>query len=96
MNDKQIFEMIDTMDPALLSQLFCEALDESGIEYQIGETNIVFPNLMPVQKFSLYTMSFADNANPEYCYENHTTPETMRTWQYLIGNFGGIKNLSAA
>ena len=96
MNDKQIFDMIDTMDPAILSQLFCEALDESGIEYQIGDTDIVFPNLVPVQRFSLYAVSFSDDANREYRYEKPVTPETMRTWQYLIDDFGGISNLSAA
>jgi len=96
MNDKQLFDMIDSMDPEMLSQLLCEALDESGIEYQMGVTDIVFPELVPVQKFALYTMSFAEDANKGYRYEKPAAPQTMQAWQFLIEDFGSIKNLSAA
>lgn len=46
MNQKELLEKIENMSPSELSKLFCEALDEAGVEYEIRKTNIKFSGLI--------------------------------------------------
>ena len=41
----KVIGKINSMEPAELSKLFCDALDESGIKYEIGKCNINFNGL---------------------------------------------------
>lgn len=45
MNQNEILEKIENMPAAELSKLFCEALDEAGIEYEVGKSDIKFSGL---------------------------------------------------
>ena len=40
-----VIDKINSIEPAELSKLFCDALDESGIKYEIGKCNINFSGL---------------------------------------------------
>ena len=50
MNQNEILEKIENMPAAELSKLFCEALDEAGIEYERGKANIKFSGLSTLEK----------------------------------------------
>ena len=52
MRKENIFNRINQMSAEELSSLVCEALDESGIPYKIGVSNIKFPKLKQHQYFT--------------------------------------------
>ena len=94
MNMEQILKRIDQMDPAELSALVCEALDEANVEYVKGKSDIKF-NGLPIDD-NMYCVSL----EIDVCYSEGKVPEKkygmpVRLKQYAykpeLNSYSGIK-----
>lgn len=68
MKKEQIFERIQNMSPEELSQLVCEALDESSISYDTGISEITFVKLAPLPDLFYFSLQ-SQEPKEEYRYK---------------------------
>lgn len=100
MNIEQILRKIDQMAPAALSELVCTALDDAGVEYVRGRSDITFSGLSADDNTYRFSLQFdicpTIELAHEKLYEVPVTSWEQYSYQAGLNSYSNSKAVVAA